>query len=211
MSTSRGDSESNVQKNRARFLDYFQATEADVAQGRQIGSDGIHKVQSPGVYPNCDALITDQKQVLLGVLTADCAPVLIWSSDSALVASVHSGWQGSELDILGKTIKKMKSDYSVSPESLHLVIGPGLTVDNFEVGPEFIDKFPCQYLHDQEQGRFKFDNNRYLNDRAIACGVPPAQIEVLKYCSYKDNDLFFSHRRDNNITGRMMSIIGMNE
>lgn len=209
MSTSRGDSEANVQQNRNRFLKQFNVTGSDVAQGRQVSLDGIESVQGPGIYDRCDALITDQKQVVLSVLTADCAPVMIWSSDKPLVASVHSGWQGSELDILGKTIKRMVADHSVTPASLHMVIGPGLTVENFEVGPEFSDKFPGKYLHDHEQGRFKFDNNRYLGDRAQACGILPSQIEVLKQCTYADGDLFFSHRRDKNVTGRMMSIIGI--
>lgn len=209
MSTSRGDTEENVHKNRERLLDHFGVTQTDLAQGRQIGMDGIQTVQAPGVYDGCDAMITDQKQVILSVLTADCAPVMIWSTQSDLVASVHSGWQGSELDIMGKTIRKMVVDHGVDPTSLYMVIGPGLTVENFEVGPEFIDKFPQDYLQDFSQGRFKFDNNQYLNDRAIACGIPANHIEVLNYCTYRDKNLFFSHRRDKNVTGRMMSIIGI--
>ncbi len=210
MSVSRGDSKENVTANRQIFLKEFGIDEAQLAEPLQVSQDGIQIVEAPGEYAGRDALITTQPGIFLRVLTADCSPILIWSEQ--IVAAVHSGWQGSELDILGQTLKKMHSKMGVEIESLHLAIGPGLSQANFEVGPEFSDKFALKYLSPHlNSGRFLFDNNAHLRDTAIQLGVPANQIEILPFCSYRDDELFFSHRRDGGTTGRMMSVIGINK
>ena len=212
MSTSRGDSEANVAANRQLFLEKFGINPAQLAEPLQIGMDGVKIIDQPGEYASQDALITAQPGVYLRVLTADCSPILIWSDKDLLVAAVHSGWQGSELDILGKTLKKMHTEMGAELESLYLVIGPGLSQANFEVGPEFSDKFPAEFLMPlQGRNRYLFDNNAYLRDTAIRSGVPAHHIETLPYCSYKEDSLFYSHRRDAGTTGRMMSVIGINQ
>ena len=212
MSISRGDIEKNVSANRKVFLKQLGINEAQLSEPLQVSRDGIEIVDVPGEYAHCDALITAQPGVFLRVLTADCSPILIWSHEQALVAAVHSGWQGSELDILGQTLKKMHTEMGAEMGSLYLAIGPGLSQDNFEVGSEFGDKFPAAYLlpHQNSQ-RYLFNNNAFLRDTAIELGVPPHQIETLPFCSYRDDELFFSHRRDGGTTGRMMSVIGINQ
>jgi len=211
MSLSQGDAPEHVTLNRHRFLDKLSIPEKDLAQAVQIGRDGIAFVQTPGKYSDCDALISRTKGIFLSILTADCAPVLIWSTEEPVVAAVHSGWNGSELDILGQTIQSLIDAFNVSPRSLYLVIGPGLTQENFEVGTEFKEKFPLEYLEpDPETGQFYFDNNRFLKDSAVKRGVFASHIEILDYCTYRDENLFFSHRRDKGVTGRMMSVIGIN-
>ncbi len=210
MSTSRGDTLENVSANRDLFLKELGTSSDRLAQGVQVSRDGIETVTSPGDYTQTDALITTVRNVYLRVLTADCSPVLIWSTDHPLVAAVHSGWQGSELNILGRTIEKMKREFKVNTLSLNVAIGPGLSRDNFEVGPEFRDKFSAKYLSSRQgSNKFTFDNNRFLFDAAVRQGIPEDQIEILPYCSKADEDLFFSHRRDKGVTGRMMSVIGI--
>ncbi len=210
MSTSKGDSAENVHANRQEFLNEFSIDEAQLAQPIQISRAGIEIIHRPGKYAECDALITEQTDVYLSILTADCTPVLIWSEDRPLVAAVHSGWQGSELDILGHTIREMMHAFNVSPASLSMVIGPGLSQDNFEVGPEFSEKFKPEYLRMiPDSDHSYFNNNQHLMDTGVKHGIPVEQIEVMPFCSYRDQDLFFSHRRDKEITGRMMSVIGI--
>lgn len=209
MSTSRGDTAENVRLNRQRLFDNLSIREEYLAQAKQMSGDGIRIVNSPGKYADCDAMITSSNNIFLSVLTADCVPIHIWSADAPVVAAVHSGWRGSELGILGKTIKTIHESFKVDSDSLRLVIGPGLSRDNFEVGPEFKDKFPLEYLRPiKESAKYHFDNNRFLRDTAIKLGVIGSNIETLDYCSFRDEDLFFSHRRDNEITGRMISVIG---
>jgi len=212
MSTSRGDSEENIVANRQLFLNEFGINESQLAEPLQVSRDGIEIVDVPGQYADRDALITRHPGVYLRVLTADCAPILIWSQNQPLVAAVHSGWQGSALDILGQTLKLMHTEMDADYDSLCLAIGPGLTQDNFEVGPEFREKFPSKNLRAIEgNDRLMFNNNTFLRDTAIQLGIPSHQIEILPFCSYGDTELFFSHRRDGGTTGRMMSVIGINE
>lgn len=210
MSTSRGDTLTNVNANRQIFLNTFGITESQLAEPLQVGRDGIAIVDEPGKYADTDALITTTPGLFLRVLTADCSPILIWSRTEPIVAAVHSGWQGSELNILGQTLHMMHSTLGADYASLQVALGPALTQENFEVGPEFSDKFASKYLAPRKgSDRFQFDNNAFLRDTALDMGVPDDQIEILPYCSYSDDDLFFSHRRDGGTTGRMMSVIGI--
>ena len=211
MSIRQGDSVENVSMNRQLFLNKIGVTQNQLAQPIQISRDGIRLIDSPGNYENLDALITVTPGLFLSVLTADCSPILIWSDEFPVAAAVHSGWQGSELNILGQTLHKITDTLQIDPASLYLAIGPGLSQDNFEVGPEFGDKFSVTYLRAQSKtDRFYFDNNRFLVDTAIQSGVVAEHIEVLPYCTFRDENLFFSHRRDGVQTGRMMSVIGIN-
>lgn len=210
MSVARGDSAENVSRNRELFLNKMGITENHLAQPIQISRDGVGLVDAPGKYENQDALITDTPGLFLSVLTADCSPILIWSDKKPLVAAVHSGWQGSELNILGQTLQKIIETYNIDPASLYLVIGPGLSQDNFEVGPEFRAKFADTYLRQLPlSDRYHFNNNQFLVDTAIQAGLSVEHIEVLPFCTFRDVELFFSHRRDGLKTGRMMSIIGI--
>jgi len=210
MSLSRGDTWENVELNRSLFLNELNITESELAQGIQISGDGIKLVEAPGKYSDCDAMITSSDNVYLSILTADCIPVLMWSEDKPVVAAVHSGWRGSELDLLGHTIQILKDSFDISSTAINVVVGPGLSQENFEVGPEFKDKFPPKYLQElKHTNQIHFDNNTYLKDAAIKQGVPESKIEILDYCSYRDENLFFSHRRDKGETGRMLSVIGI--
>ena len=106
----------------------------------------------------------------------------------------------------------MHKEMGADMQSLSMVIGPGLSQEHFEVGPEFSDKFSADFLMPlQSSDRYLFDNNAYLRDTAIRLGVPAHQIETLPYCSFRDENLFYSHRRDGGTTGRMMSVIGINQ
>jgi len=192
MSTSRGDAEENVAANRQLFLNEFGIGESQLAEPLQVSRDGIEIVHAPGKYANRDALITVNPGVYLRVLTADCSPILVWSLEQPLVAAVHSGWQGSELDILGQTLEMMHNELGAEYNSLCLAIGPGLTQDNFELGPEFKEKFSSEYLQPAiDSDRFMFNNNAYLRDTALQLGIPSDQIEILPFCSYRDSELFF--------------------
>ena len=200
----------SVGRNRSLFFSDLGIDESELAIPGQISRDQVQIADKPGKYSATDALITTRKDIYLSVLTADCAPVLFWSSETPLAGAVHSGWQGSELDILGKALRLARDTTGCSRESLYMVIGPGLTAENFEVGPEFEAKFPVAYLKPKPgTERYCFDNNAYLRDTAIRWGMTPEHIEILPYCSYRDDTLFFSHRRDRSITGRMMSVIGI--
>ena len=210
-STSRGDSTENVAENRQRFFHKHHVESTRLAQPVQISGSHVGEATQPGLYADTDALITNKSNLFLTVLTADCSPILFWDTTSNVVGAVHSGWQGSAENILGKALKLAMEIYQLSPDTTYLAIGPGLSVKHFEVGLEFEEKFPLEYLTSNKNAtKYYFDNNRFLRDTALGLSIPKTHIDVLPYCSFADDELFFSHRRDQGTTGRMMSIIGWN-
>ncbi len=88
-----------------------------------------------------DALITTEKGVCIGVSTADCIPILIYDPINYVIAAVHAGWRGTLSRITLKTVKEMMLNFNSAPEQLKIVIGPGISLSNFEVGQEVYDKF----------------------------------------------------------------------
>ncbi|MBQ4379912.1 MAG: peptidoglycan editing factor PgeF [Bacteroidaceae bacterium] len=88
-----------------------------------------------------DALATDLKNVCIGVKTADCIPVLIYEERMGVIAAVHAGWKGTVQRIVEKNIDILKEYYGIKPENLKAVIGPGISLESFEVGSEVYDEF----------------------------------------------------------------------
>ena len=88
-----------------------------------------------------DALTTDLKNVCIGVKTADCIPVLIYEERMGVIAAVHAGWKGTVQRIVEKNIDVLKEYYGIKPENLKAVIGPGISLESFEVGNEVYEEF----------------------------------------------------------------------
>lgn len=99
--------------------------------------ENIRKMVLEGV----DAVMTDQKGVCIGVSTADCIPVLLYDEEHHAVAAIHAGWRGTLARIVHKTIQEMAFTYLTDPKKLKAVIGPGISLDHFEVGDEVYEAF----------------------------------------------------------------------
>ena len=110
----------------------------DLALPRQVHSDNVLWMQAAGRPEATDAVITDRPGLCVCVKTADCIPVLLYDSKQRIVAAVHAGWRGTVARIVQKTIEKMRP---ISPEDLHAIIGPGISLEWFEVGNEVYEAF----------------------------------------------------------------------
>ena len=110
----------------------------DLALPRQVHSDNVLWMQEAGRPEATDAVITDRPGLCVCVKTADCIPVLLYDSKQRIVAAVHAGWRGTVARIVQKTIEKMRP---ISPEDLHAIIGPGISLEWFEVGNEVYEAF----------------------------------------------------------------------
>ncbi|HLM59519.1 MAG TPA: polyphenol oxidase family protein, partial [Pyrinomonadaceae bacterium] len=138
------DSEENIAENRRRFLQIFdgdytlasswQVHSADVRVVKNLedSQDGNHKF---------DALVSDLKNVLVGVKTADCVPVLIGDTKTKAFAAIHAGWRGTVNSIVLNAIKKMSEIYDTNAKDLICAVGPAATCKNYEVGQDVIDAF----------------------------------------------------------------------
>ena len=159
-----------------------------------------------------DALITNVKNVAIGILTADCAPILFYDAKKKTIGAIHAGWRGAYkkiILIIVKYLLKKGSDLN----SLYFVIGPTIAQKNYEVGTEFKKKFLKQDIKNKKY--FKYKKNRIyfsLNDyiKGQLKGLKIKNIEIIKKDTYNQKNNFFSSRRskkNNHDYGRNISVI----
>lgn len=173
---------------------------------QQVHGTTINLVQ-PGHIPKTgDALITDVPYWLVGVLVADCAAILVYDPKQKLVASVHSGWRGSQAEILPKTIEQLNRLGS-HPSDLLVYVSPMGQKCCYEVQSDFIGKFESKYL-DRRHGKLYFDNQAVVRNQLAFSGVPATQTEFDPRCTIHDASLR-SYRRDGQDAGRMIVAIGL--
>lgn len=164
--------------------------------------------------PLADAMVTATPGIVLGVLTADCQPVLFADAKAGVIGAAHAGWRGAKDGVLEATVVAMEA-LGATRASIRAVIGPTISQSAYEVGPEFIDSF---ITDDPQNARFfiKGPADRYLFDLPAfglhhlrAAGVGHA--EWTRHCTYSDPDRFYSYRRTTHAGeadyGRLISVI----
>jgi len=166
--------------------------------------------------PAGDALWTTSRGVPVSIRTADCVPILLWDPEAHAVAAVHAGWRGTAQDIVGRTLAFAGDRLGVDPSRVLAAIGPCISRDRFEVGPEVVDALRALEVPDEvlrvatgPRGRPHVDLrsvNRALLTRA---GVPDGQIEDVGGCTYSEPERYESYRRDGGASGRMWAIIAL--
>jgi polyphenol oxidase len=173
-----------------------------LATGKQIHSDRVLLVESPGPQGEGDALISNRPGIDLSVRTADCLPVLIADVRNRAVAAIHAGWRGVVSEIAPKAIEAMSRQFGSKPEDLVVAIGPGIGPCCFEVGHEVAVQFGLS-------GRTKVNLVETMCRQLGRNGVSAGQISSSRLCSYCDSELFESYRRDREAAGRMIAVIGI--
>lgn len=164
-----------------------------------------------------DGMYTSSADVTLVSFYADCVPLYFHAPRSGLVGLAHAGWKGTALNIGARMIETWEKEEGIAPEEIYAVIGPCISQQHYEVDDTVINAMK-QVLGSSaaapwtknSSGRYQLDMkavNRLLLEQA---GIPAAQIEITSYCSFEQEQLFFSHRRDKGKSGRMMSFIGKN-
>ena len=163
-----------------------------------------------------DGMITQDRNINIAVLTADCCPIFLFDDDSSFISCLHSGWKGCYLNIVENALKKIRR---IQPDTkkINAIIGPCLNKTNFEVSSDFKEKFIKRNL---SYKKFFIKKNNKDKNLFNMRGVIKFQlkknnifkIEDVDLDTYSNKDLFYSHRRSthkNNLpTGRMINIIG---
>ena len=197
------DAPDNVRENRRRVADRFGLGEPDLLTVHQIHSADVLTVAaerwtSPGA-PKADGLVTDRPGVVLGVLAADCAPVLLADARAGVVGAAHAGWKGALGGVVEATIAAMER-LGARRADLRVVIGPCIGRESYEVGPEFPAPFLAQdeanaafFRAAPRAGHFLFDLAGYLQGRLAQVGVAAAATGHDTLTATED---FFSYRRN---------------
>ncbi len=193
------DSRENVLENRRRALHRIGANSACLITGQQTHSTTVHIVQNSTESPCADALVTNQPQIALGVLTADCGPVLFADPHARIIATAHAGWQGAFGGICAATVTTMEQ-LGAKRAHIQTAIGPCIAQKSYEVGPEFFTRFCADhadnaafFLPSAREGHHLFDLRGYIRGCLEKAGIE--SVEVLQNDSYREEDLFFSWRR----------------
>ena len=191
---------------------------AVLATVHQVHSDDVVYVERPwpqGERPHADAMVTDRPGLLLGILTADCAPVLFVDPEAKVVGAAHAGWRGAFAGVTDATIAAMKK-LGARRDRIAAAIGPCIAQPSYEVDDAFRQRFletdadNARFFVDGPAGKPHFDLPGYVEHRLRAAGV---QCEALRLDTYTDPARFYSYRRATHLGeadyGRQVSLIGL--
>jgi YfiH family protein len=221
------DAAENILENRRRFLKLFPGNwtlagcwQVHGTDARVVNSaaDALPAENTLGETIYCDAIVSNASNVLAGVKTADCVPILIGDSRTGAFAAIHAGWRGTLSGIAGYTLKRLSNEYQTRPADVHVAIGPAAAVCCYEVGKEVIDAFREQFpetasslLVPTRDGHARIDLIKANRDQLTVSGVSSERIHAATFCTMCNTDLFFSYRREKRLhgnVGRLMSVIG---
>jgi YfiH family protein len=175
--------------------------EAELATVHQIHSaEALHvqRAWPQDQRPRADAMVTDTPNLLLGILTADCAPVLFADHRAVVVGAAHAGWRGALAGVTDATIAAMER-LGARRENIHAAVGPCIGQPSYEVDEAFRARF---LEHDPDNARFfvpgeggkpHFDLEAYVVHRLLAVGID--EVEALNLDTYSNADRFYSYRR----------------
>lgn len=201
--------------NRARVADAMGVAETHLLSVNQIHSPDVIHVTAPlPDRPRADAMVTTTPGLALGILTADCQPVLFHDAQAGVIGAAHAGWRGTRDGVLEATVAAMES-LGARRENIAAVIGPTISQRNYEVGPEFFEAFTAddpanaRFFANGTGDRLLFDLPAFGLSRLRAAGVGHA--EWTHHCTYADPARFFSFRRTTHAAeadyGRLISVI----
>jgi YfiH family protein len=187
-----GDNLEHVGKNRLRVSQHMGAP---LITCHQVHSNEVAVVTTPWQQqdaPKADAMVTDQPNISVGILTADCLPVLFADRNKPIIGAAHAGWKGAFTGVLENTIAAMKS---LGATDIACAIGPAISQHSYEVGPEFYERFAGYqqfFLPSSREGHFLFDLKAYAVERLKTAGI---EAELLDRDTCFEEDAFFSFRR----------------
>lgn len=184
---------------------------------QEHGTTALHVTAPPdrSALPHADAIVSNTPGLVIGVLTADCAPVLMADPDAGVVAAAHAGWRGAVNDVVGSAVAEMER-LGAKRERIAAAVGPCISQSAYEVGPEFeatfLERDPAFSTYFQRatpSARPHFDLPAFVMMRLREAGI--GSIEDLALCTCKNESLFFSYRRKTHLGemdyGRQISAI----
>ena len=210
------DKSSNIRKNLELVRKKIKRTAKDIFLLNQIHSNKFIYIDEEYQFkskPKVDAVITNQKNLPIAILTADCVPILICDSKKKIIAAVHAGWKGALKGIVDKVIKFMIKKGS-KPQNITAVIGPCISIDNYEVQNDFKNKFlrkdrKNKIFFKLKHKKLYFDLSKYVKSLLLKNKVK--KIEKIKIDTFDIKNKFFSARRALSLKhddyGRNISII----
>jgi purine-nucleoside/S-methyl-5'-thioadenosine phosphorylase / adenosine deaminase len=196
------DDAANVTENRARIARALGAEPGKLVSVYQKHTNTAVVAKTPWTkdkIPEADAIVTSTPGLAVGILTADCAPVLFCDPEARVVGAAHAGWRGAKGGILEAAVEAM-TGLGAKPERIRAAIGPAISQGAYEVGHDYKEQFLAAepeseafFIIDEGSGEPHFDLPGYVAERLARAGV--GEVVDLGLCTYYDETRLFSYRR----------------
>jgi YfiH family protein len=213
------DKKENVLKNLEIALKKIELNTRSLFTMNQTHSNKVIVINNANKHVqrfDCDALVTNQKNITISVLTADCIPILIYDEINQIIGCVHAGWKGAISGIIENTINEITKVNKI--RKINVVIGPCISVKNYEVGEEFYVKFITESEKNKKfflpikKNKFLFNLRKFVNSKFEQLDVN--HIENINFDTFSEKKNFFSFRRSHQASekdyGRCISLISLN-
>lgn len=207
------DAKENVLENFRRIGECFGKTPEDFVLSKQSHETKVLKVgtkdRGKGItkdrdYEGIDALITDEKGIILSCFSADCVPILFYDPIHKAVGACHSGWRGTKGKILQNVVEEMRKHFSSNPAEILVAIGPSICKEQYVVSEDlalsFLEDYPdlgedtASPIQRISKDKFQLDLWDLNRRIALDCGIKEEHISISGYCTMENPELFFSHR-----------------
>jgi polyphenol oxidase len=196
------DAPDKVAENRARMAETLGVSPDRLITPYQIHSPEVVVAQQPWTRddrPRADAVVTRTPSLAIGVSTADCGPLLFADSQAGVIGAAHAGWRGAFAGVIEATVAAMEK-LGASRGRMAVALGPTISQPNYEVGPEFVERFISTdannaqfFVASERRGHALFDLNGYIAARIQRAGI--VNFEDLGLCTYAEPERFYSFRR----------------
>ena len=206
-----GDAPEHIARNRQALAALIGVSEQHIVMPHQTHGSVVCRVDAPPteVLEGVDAVMTDVKGLCIGVSTADCIPILLYDAEHHAACAVHAGWRGTVKRIVQEAVKQMQAAYDSQPCQLKAVIGPGISLESFEVGDEVYQQFAdAGFDMDpiaRRYAKWHLDLPQCNRIQLEAVGV--RDVWMSDICTYQQYEQYFSARRLGINSGRIYTAI----
>jgi len=206
-----GDKEEAINHNRQALCELLGIDDHHLLMPHQVHLTKIAVVNEKldANLEGVDALMTNLKEVCIGVSTADCIPVLLYDRKQQAVCAIHAGWRGTVQRIVEKAVAKMSAVYGTKAEDIVAQIGPGIHLESFEVGDEVYQAFETEGFDmeaiSKKYEKWHIDLPECNRLQLLSTGIPAHQITVSPICTFQQSDTFFSARKLGIQSGRIFT------
>lgn len=220
VSFTRGDDKEDVLENYRRIAAIFEVELSDIVVSHQTHTTNVKRVikedGGKGViydrdYENVDGLITNEKNLVLCTMYADCVPLYFVDVKNRAIGLSHSGWKGTAGQMGKRTLERMSEEFGTKPEDVYVAIGPSICMDCYEVSSDVIDAFSKVFTTDEMKdicyrkpnGKYQLDLWKANEIILLNAGVLKEHIEVTRLCTHCNSDRMFSHRKTGDKRGNL--------
>lgn len=204
-----GDAPSNVRLNRQQLAAALSLSPADLVFMEQVHGNRLAVIDKPlSAKPVCDAMVTNLRNVVLMVLTADCVPIVFIDKRKSVVGVAHAGWKGTALNVAAKTVGAMQQQFGSAPNDIEAWMGPCIKQCCYGVGAEVVETISAAVLQIDEcakriNGQWMLDLHNANRQQLVGAGIEEGNLHILGECTSCNTKMYYSHRAEKGTTGRL--------